>query len=103
MLGVRLPPGDPADGRNRDTLALVRKLSELGSQHSYVVGRCWERLGFFRGAVCFYDFAYEQERKPVYAVSALQALSTAVRSDGSEECRCLRGILRESLLERGES
>jgi hypothetical protein len=53
------------DGRNRETLALVRKLSELGAQHSHVIGQCWERLGFFRGAECFYDFAFEQERKSV--------------------------------------
>lgn len=63
--------------RDRDVLTLVRKLSEVDAQLAYVIGRCWERLGFLLGAVCFYDFAYEQQGKPVYAVSALEALVRA--------------------------
>jgi tetratricopeptide (TPR) repeat protein len=62
------------DHRDRDTVALARKLGDGDPMLPYVLGRCWERLGFLRGAVCFYDFAYENARKPVYAVSALEAL-----------------------------
>lgn len=62
------------EGRDRDALTLARKLPEPESRMVYVIGRCWDRLGFFQGAVCFYDFAYKQDPKSVFAISALEAL-----------------------------
>jgi hypothetical protein len=43
--------------RDRDALALARKLPELGPRLVDVIGGCWERLGFDLGAKCFHDFA----------------------------------------------
>jgi hypothetical protein len=42
---------------NRPALELIRKLASLDARIAYAMGRCWEREGFFRAAVCFYDFA----------------------------------------------
>jgi tetratricopeptide (TPR) repeat protein len=62
---------------DRRALALTRKLPSIDARTAYVIGRCWERLGFSRAAVCFYDFANELEPKAVYEVSALEALIRA--------------------------
>jgi hypothetical protein len=47
------------EGRDRDALALTRKLAELGPRLVDVIGGCWERLGFPLGAKCFHGFAIE--------------------------------------------
>jgi hypothetical protein len=46
--------------RDRETLALARKLRDAGPELTYVIGRCWARLGFPLGATCFFDFAEQQ-------------------------------------------
>jgi tetratricopeptide (TPR) repeat protein len=63
-------------------LALIRKLDSIDSPTVYAMGRCWEREGFMRAAVCFYDFANELEPKANYEVMALEAL---MRAGASEE------------------
>lgn len=59
---------------NRHALELIRKLNSIDVPSTYVMGRCWEREGFFRAAVCFYDFANELEPTAAYEVLALEAL-----------------------------
>ena len=72
-------PGAFSGQNNRKALELLRKLPSLEARDVYAMGRCWERLGFFLAAVCFYDFANELEPKAVYEVSALEALERANR------------------------
>jgi len=59
---------------DREALALLRKLPELGLRDIYALGRCWEGLGFHLGAVCLYDFAFEQDPQPWLEASTLVAL-----------------------------
>lgn len=59
---------------SRRALALLRKLPTADSLTAYAQGRCWERLGFLRSAVCFYDFASKQQPKAIYEILALDAL-----------------------------
>ncbi|HVK69767.1 MAG TPA: hypothetical protein VM694_35155 [Polyangium sp.] len=70
---------------DRLTLQLLRKLPTLEAPHVYVMGRCWDRQGFFWGAICFYDFVNERQPKDVYEVSALDALVSAGAIEQAEE------------------
>lgn len=63
-----------ADHRDEEALALMRQLPALETKHTFVFGRCWQRLGFLRAAVCFFDHAYEASRVSAHAVAALEAL-----------------------------
>jgi tetratricopeptide (TPR) repeat protein len=67
---------------DRRALGLTRKLPSVDARTAYVIARCWERLGFPRAAVCFYDFANELEPKAWYEAAALEAL---VRAGGLDE------------------
>jgi len=62
---------------NRRALELIRKLTSIDASLSYVMGRCWERAGFLRASVCFYDFANEQEPNAIYEALALAMLVQA--------------------------
>jgi tetratricopeptide (TPR) repeat protein len=70
---------------NQRALALSRKLPFVDARTAYAIGRCWERIGFSRAAVCFYDFANELESKAAYEVSALEALVRAGALDEAAE------------------
>ncbi len=69
-------------GKNRRALSLSRKLPSIEARTTYAIARCWERLGFPRAAVCFYDFANELEPTAAYEVSALEAL---IRAGGLDD------------------
>lgn len=42
-------------------LCFFRRLEKLEAIHYYIIGRCWEQLGFSVIAKCFYEFVYEYE------------------------------------------
>ena len=42
-------------------LNFLRKLEKFETIHFYIIGRCWEKLGFVVAAECFYRFVYEYE------------------------------------------
>lgn len=67
---------------NRRALELIRRLTSIDAQSTYAMGRCWERQGFLRAAVYFYDFA--NELKPTATYEAL-ALDTLVRAGALDE------------------
>ena len=67
--------------RPADVLVGLRKIADLGAQDAYAFGRSWDKLGFRRGAVCFYDFAYSLEPKPAFLVLALEALMASGQVD----------------------
>lgn len=88
------------NGENREALALTRKLPSINGRTVHAIARCWEKLGFPRAAVCFYDFANELEPNAVFEVSALEALvranaldEAAQRADAIEKRPIVSGML----------
>ena len=49
------------DNRYREALNFLRKLEKFEAIHFYIIGRCWEKLGFAIAADCFYQFVYEYD------------------------------------------
>jgi tetratricopeptide (TPR) repeat protein len=89
---------------NRRALELIRKLASIDARVTYAMGRCWQREGFFRAAVCFYDFANELEPTAAYEVMALAMLlragaldEAAARAQAIEERLIVSGTLLPSV------
>ena len=46
--------------QHKEALVFLRKLEKLDLVHLYIMGDCWEALGFPRGANCFHYYVYER-------------------------------------------
>jgi tetratricopeptide (TPR) repeat protein len=68
----------------RRTLELLRKAPPQAlpiDVRLYMLGRCWDELGFSLAATEFFDSAYEVDERANYAVMALNALVRAGQRD----------------------
>lgn len=73
-------------------LSLLRKWPALDANAVYVMACCWDRLGFFLGAVCFYDHANALGAKDSYEYLALEALVCAGHiPEAFDRCRAIEG------------
>jgi tetratricopeptide (TPR) repeat protein len=100
LLGQRMSAAFKAHDA-RLQLSLLRKWPAFDANAVYVMARCWDRLRFFLGAVCFYDHANELEAKDSYEYLAIEALACAGRiSEASARCRAIeaRPVVSGNLL-----